>query len=122
METLIVVAIIAILLAVAIPVFTARLHKVRVTADRANLRACYAEIRADYIFTGEYNNKVPVDWSTNSAYDWKSVTFLSGEKVYMQAGICAVSFDKESGYSIVYQCNAEHADCAFNLSVNTNAD
>ncbi len=42
-ELLIVVAIIAVLVAVAIPVFTAQLEKAREATDLANLRAAYAE-------------------------------------------------------------------------------
>ena len=49
MEMLIVVAIIAILIAVAIPVFSAQLHKARVATDWANLRSFYADIQTDYM-------------------------------------------------------------------------
>lgn len=42
-ELLIVVAIIAVLVAIAIPVFTAQLEKAREATDAANLRAAYAE-------------------------------------------------------------------------------
>ena len=43
MEMLIVVAIIAILVAIAIPTFTSALNKAKISADEANLRALYAE-------------------------------------------------------------------------------
>lgn len=42
-ELLIVVAIIAVLVAIAIPVFTTQLEKAREATDAANLRAAYAE-------------------------------------------------------------------------------
>ncbi len=42
-ELLIVVAIIAVLVAVAIPVFTAQLERARQAADLANIRSSYAE-------------------------------------------------------------------------------
>lgn len=45
-ELLIVVAIIAVLTAIAIPVFTAQLEKSREATDLANLRAAYAEVVA----------------------------------------------------------------------------
>lgn len=45
-ELLIVVAIIAVLVAIAIPVFTTQLEKAREATDAANLRAAYAEISA----------------------------------------------------------------------------
>mgnify|MGYP000809118041 FL=1 len=92
MEMLIVVAIIAILIAVAIPVFSAQLHKARVATDWANLRSFYADIQTDYMTTGEQNPKVPVDWHSSKDYDWHSVTFLNGQKVKMKAGRCAVNF------------------------------
>ena len=117
MEMLIVVAIIAVLVAIAIPTFNGSLHKAKVAADWANLRAFYAEIQLDYMTSGEYNEKVPVDWNTNQNYDWKSVTFLNGDKVEMTAGICAVSFTDGEGYSIAYDCNSGHAKCHLSLNV-----
>lgn len=115
MEMLIVVAIIAILIAVAIPVFSAQLHKARVATDWANLRSFYADIQTDYMTTGKQNPKVPVGWHTNPAYDWHSVTFLNGQKVKMKAGRCAVSFTKDEGYSIEYTCNDRHPACHLSL-------
>lgn len=117
MEMLIVVAIIAVLVAIAIPTFNGSLHKAKVAADWANLRAFYAEIQLDYMTSGEYNEKVPVDWHENPNYDWKSVTFLNGDKVEMTAGICAVSFTDGEGYSIEYDCNSRHAKCHLSLNV-----
>ena len=45
-ELLIVVAIIAVLVAIAIPIFTAQLEKSREATDLANLRSAYAEAAA----------------------------------------------------------------------------
>lgn len=45
-ELLIVVAIIAVLTAIAIPVFTAQLEKSRESTDLANIRSAYAEVAA----------------------------------------------------------------------------
>ncbi|MEE1410986.1 MAG: prepilin-type N-terminal cleavage/methylation domain-containing protein [Bulleidia sp.] len=50
-ELLIVVAIIAVLVAISIPVFTSQLHKARVAADWANVRAYYAELQYDFMET-----------------------------------------------------------------------
>ena len=52
-ELLIVVAIIAVLVAIAIPVFTAQLEKSREAVDAANIRASYAQIMADAITSDE---------------------------------------------------------------------
>ena len=43
-ELLVVVAIIAVLVAIAIPIFTAQLEKAREATDEANIRAAYAEV------------------------------------------------------------------------------
>ncbi len=48
-ELLIVVAIIAVLVAVAIPVFTAQLEKSREATDLANVRSAYAELMTEYL-------------------------------------------------------------------------
>lgn len=49
MEMLIVVAIIAILIAIAIPAFTSALERARQTTDIANIRAAYAEAMVSYL-------------------------------------------------------------------------
>mgnify|MGYP001500298408 CR=1 FL=1 len=49
MEMLIVVAIIAVLIAIAIPTFTASLNKAKVATDEANIRAGYASAMAELI-------------------------------------------------------------------------
>ena len=51
-ELLIVVAIIAVLVAIAIPIFTAQLEKAREAVDLSNIRAAYAECSAD-VLTGD---------------------------------------------------------------------
>lgn len=54
MEMLIVVAIIAVLVAIAIPTFTTSLNKARVATDEANIRAGYAAVMAQ-ILTEQYD-------------------------------------------------------------------
>jgi type IV pilus assembly protein PilA len=48
-ELLIVVAIIGILVAVSIPIFTAQLNKAKMATDEANARSIYAQLVADYM-------------------------------------------------------------------------
>ena len=48
-ELLIVVAIIAVLVAIAIPVFNAQLEKSREATDQANVRSAYAYVMAQYL-------------------------------------------------------------------------
>ena len=49
MEMLIVIAIIAILIAIAIPLFTAQLDNAKQATDLANARSIYAMVTADYM-------------------------------------------------------------------------
>ena len=51
-ELLIVVAIIAVLVAIAIPVFTTQLEKSRESTDLANVRSAYAAVVVKYLDTG----------------------------------------------------------------------
>ena len=55
MEMLIVVAIIAVLIAIAIPTFTTSLNKARVATDEANIRSGYASTMAE-ILTNQYDD------------------------------------------------------------------
>ena len=48
-ELLIVVAIIAVLVGVAIPIFNTNLEKTRLSVDKANIRACYADASYEFI-------------------------------------------------------------------------
>ena len=68
-ELLIVVAIIAVLVAIAIPVFTAQLERSRESADLANMRAVYAEVSAQALeetpatFTSTALGGTSVEWN-----------------------------------------------------------
>lgn len=57
-ELLIVVAIIGVLVAISIPVFSSQLEKSREATDLANVRAAYAQIMAEVI--GTENNPEPI--------------------------------------------------------------
>ena len=114
-EKLVVVVIIGILVSISIPIFTAQMHKAKVAADWANLRAYYAEIQADYMSTQQWNPKVK-RWGIETT-DMSSVTFLDGHKAEMKAGTCAVSFADKEGYQIVYDCKKGHPECSLGLGV-----
>ena len=112
MEMLIVVAIIAVLVAIAIPTFTASLHKARVAADWANLRAYYAELQADLLTTGEYRDDIPSVEGLSSYFAEDTITFLNGQQVKLQAGKYTLikpspnrPQDQNNGYQIHYVCN-----------------
>jgi prepilin-type N-terminal cleavage/methylation domain-containing protein len=69
-ELLIVVAIIAVLVAIAIPIFTAQLEKSREATDASNIRSAYAEAMATIIAGDTFNaadytvelNQIKDDW------------------------------------------------------------
>jgi len=94
-ELLIVVAIIAVLVAIAIPVFTTQLEKSRESTDIANVRSAYATVVADYIVKGKSPITVSVDakqtvagWQTTSG---GQILFMNGEKasVYKYSPVMA---------------------------------
>ena len=107
-ELVVVISILGVLIAILAPGYT---------TDWANVKSYYNEIQTDYTFTDKYNPKVPIDWHTNPNYNWKMLTSLSGEKVPMKTGMCAVNFEESNGYSITYQCNAGHSQCEFEVGV-----
>ena len=106
MEMLIVVAIIAVLAAIAIPVFNGSLHK-------AKVRAYYAELQTQYITTGEYID-IGDDLHENAR---REIKFLDGTTVQMQAGTVSAILARErtdptsgqkgapTGYQVYYFCD-----------------
>ena len=113
LEMLIVVAIIAVLAAIAIPVFNGSLHKAKVAADEANVRAYYAELQTQYITTGEYID-IGDDLFENMR---REIKFLDGTTVQMQAGKVSAILERERtdptsgqkgapiGYQVYYFCD-----------------
>ena len=108
-ELVVVISILGVLIAILAPGYTSKIHKAKVATDWANVKSYYNEIQTDYMFTDKYNPKVPIDW--------QMLTSLSGEKVPMKTGMCAVNFEESNGYSITYQCNAGHSQCEFEVGV-----
>ena len=113
MEMLIVVAIIAILIAIAIPMMRRQMHKTQVAADIANARAYFAAMEAEYMLTGEYDPTIGDDM-------WKGITdtlnFPDGQVIKLKAGKCSIirpTDDKLGtfGYQIHYFCN--QGDCTY---------
>jgi prepilin-type N-terminal cleavage/methylation domain-containing protein len=76
MEMLIVVAIIAILVAIMIPTFTAQLEKAREAADIANIRSAYAEAMVKYLDQGG-EASVTSEAMTQTTAGWDNVTWPS---------------------------------------------
>ena len=65
-ELLIVVAIIAVLVAISIPIFTSQLEKSREAVDEANLRSAYAECAASVLTGVASSTNVTVDTTTTA--------------------------------------------------------
>ena len=103
-ELLVVVAIIAILVAISIPIFSSQLHKARVAADIANLRSFYAELQVNYLETGKVNEAIVKKYGV-SKEKHTSYTDLNGNRINLQDGYFSVASIEGAGYQISYQCN-----------------
>jgi prepilin-type N-terminal cleavage/methylation domain-containing protein len=122
-ELLIVVAIIAVLVAISIPIFTSQLEKSRESTDLANVRAAYAEVMSAAITNdessevfkdGAYQIIVPLKQKQN---DWQSYPVtIAGVTVTKEApqndhwigypgpdGSCTVSYS--DGKGIIFNWN-----------------
>lgn len=121
-ELLIVVAVVGILVAISIPVFTSQLHKAKVATDEANLRSYYSVLMADYQATGKY------DYDPSITDDmWKNISntikYKDGTTVKLKAGQFSVVRPTEEkpkfyGYQIHYFC-ADGYTRTFGTSDNT---
>ena len=76
-ELLIVVAIIAVLVAIAIPVFTNQLEKSREATDAANIRAAYAEVMAAALDDPDHDHTASVTKKQTQA-DWVAELDIAG--------------------------------------------
>ena len=88
-ELLIVVAIIAVLVAIAIPIFTSQLEKAREGTDAANIRSAYAEVLANKIANdgSETSKTVTLKQQTNGwQNDFDFPENLEGNSTVLTAG------------------------------------
>ena len=118
-ELLVVVAIIAVLVAIAIPVFTAQLEKSREAVDAANIRAAYAEVMVDVV-SGESTTTTKTVKLKQEDPGWGS-TFDWPENLKGSDGIASVQDGSPSkGGTAVVAWNAEKkvATCTFNAAPN----
>lgn len=130
-ELLIVVAIIAVLVAVAIPVFGSQLEKSREAADLANVRAAYAEVLTEANM-GIYDKVVTVNLKQKQS-DWQSADVITiggishsvkeGDTANWigkpgAGGTCEISFDQENGSKFVWSGNGTSASNSYNMSEN----
>lgn len=73
-ELLIVVAIIAVLVAISIPIFSAQLEKSREATDVANIRSAYAEVSAD-LLTDDSSNKTVEVTAKQKKEGWQGTNY-----------------------------------------------
>ena len=66
-ELLIVVAIIAVLVAISIPIFSAQLEKAKEATDMANIRSAYAEVVANYLGDSTKDYEISVDLKSDTS-------------------------------------------------------
>ena len=91
-ELLIVVAIIAVLVAISIPIFSAQLEKAREATDMANLRSAYAEVMAAGLTEDTANYKKTVTAKQTDTSKWESGTTVDIGGINVSA---AASWDVE---------------------------
>ena len=132
MEMLIVIALIAVLIAIAIPVFASQLEKSREATDLANVRAAYAQVSTEAQL-GNSETTVTVDLTQKQA-DWQSLdpVNIGGIVHYKKQrdtdnwkgvatpnGTCVVSYDKNYGIILTWSGKADPSDpkYPFNTSV-----
>lgn len=120
MEMLIVIAIIAVLIAVAIPVFASQLEKTREATDLANVRSAYAQVSTEALL-GDSETTVTVDLKQKQA-DWQSVDPVNiGGIVHSKSqgdtenwkgvaepnGTCVVSYKEDYGIILNWSGKAD---------------
>lgn len=101
-ELLIVVAIIAVLVAIAIPVFTTQKYKAELAVDQANIRSYYAELQTDYLLTRKIDT-TKLHEPNGTMEDGLTDLILSGSNVRLKVGTYWVrASGDDSGYQIMY--------------------
>lgn len=117
-ELLIVVAIIGVLVAISIPIFTQQIHKAKVAADWANVRSYYAQLQYDFMETGKVNEAYihGIDKGDTGLTSFN----LAGQTVNLKAGSLWVGHedDGKRGYNLMYICKEgekAHPECKLML-------
>ena len=95
-ELLIVVAIIAVLVAVAIPVFNAQLDKARAATEQANARSTYAEVVSNYLL----DSTAPQSYEDSKAYD--GITYTAKTADYGKTWTVTLNSTKTASGTTAY--------------------
>lgn len=81
-ELLVVVAIIGVLVAISIPIFTSQLEKAKEATDAANIRAAYAEVSANLLTeddTTKYSDLKQTVKAKQTQGGWQGTDFATGD-------------------------------------------
>lgn len=131
MEMLIVIAIIAVLIAVAIPVFASQLEKAREATDLANVRSAYAQVSTEALL-GDSEATVTVNLKQKQA-DWQSVDPVNiGGVVHSKSqgdtknwigvaapnGTCVVSYKEDYGIILTWSGKADPSISKYPFNTN----
>lgn len=131
MEMLIVIAIIAVLIAVAIPVFASQLEKAREATDLANVRSAYAQVSTEALL-GDSEATVTVNLKQKQA-DWQSVDPVNiGGIVHSKSqgdtenwkgvaepnGTCVVSYKEDYGIILNWSGKADPSEPKYPFNTN----
>lgn len=131
MEMLIVIAIIAVLIAVAIPVFASQLEKAREATDLANVRSAYAQVSTEALL-GDSEATVTVNLKQKQA-DWQSVDPVNiGGIVHSKSqgdtenwkgvaepnGTCVVSYKEDYGIILNWSGKADPSISKYPFNTN----
>lgn len=131
MEMLIVIAIIAVLIAVAIPVFASQLEKAREATDLANVRSAYAQVSTEALL-GDSEATVTVDLKQKQA-DWQSLDPVNiGGIVHSKSqgdtknwigvaepnGTCVVSYKEDYGIILNWSGKADPSTPEYPFNTN----
>lgn len=123
MEMLIVIAIIAVLIAVAIPVFASQLEKTREATDLANVRSAYAKVSTEALL-GDSEATVTVNLKQKQA-DWQSLDPVNiggivhyknqgdtdnWKGVAAPNGTCVVSYKEDYGIILTWSGKADPSE------------
>ena len=118
-EMLIVIAILAVLIPITIPVFASQLEKVREAADLANVRSAYAQVSVEALVENP-KTSVTVNLKQKKA-DWQSMDPVNiggivhyknqgdtdnWKGVPMPNGTCVVSYNKDDGIILTWNGKA----------------
>ena len=131
MEMLIVIAIIAVLIAVAIPVFASQLEKAREATDLANVRSAYAKVSTEALL-GNSETTVTVDLKQKQA-DWQSLDPVNiggivhyknqgdtdnWKGVAAPNGTCVVSYNEDCGIILTWSGKADPSTPKYPFNTN----